>query len=249
MSRGDIFHAEGVHKGYIGSDGPVQVFNDFALAIPEREYIAIVGSSGCGKSTLLRMLAGLERPDRGRLLFKGSDVDGPARGVGYLPQTYDLFPWKTVTENIQVALAQSRLKKEQRRALVTNLIGQIRLSGFENAFPKQLSGGMRQRAALARTLACSPAALLLDEPFGALDAQTRQILSQFVRRVFEDGTVSTVVLVTHDLEEAIRNANRVLVLSRLPTRIIFSSTTLRADRSAPPDDVLLGECRKHLYKV
>ena len=247
MSPDHIFQAQGVDKSFTGPNGLIPVFRDLTLTIPGREFVAIVGPSGCGKSTLLRMLAGLECPDHGRILFKNDDIRAPARGVGYLPQTYDLFPWKTVSENIAIGLVQSHFTKQQRAVRVADLITQISLSGFENALPKQLSGGMRQRVALARTLASFPAVLLLDEPFGALDAQTREILNELVRRVFEEGVISTVVLVTHDLEEAVRNANHLLVLSRAPTQIVFSSSTQRGDRSAPPDDVLLRECRRHLY--
>jgi NitT/TauT family transport system ATP-binding protein len=246
MSSEHMFHAQELDKAFIGPEGAIPVFRNLNLAIGQREFLAVVGSSGCGKSTLLRMLAGLEDPNRGKLLFKNEAICGPARGIGYLPQTYDLFPWKTVYENIALGLAQCRLSKEQEAVRVGDLIAQIKLIGFEKALPKQLSGGMRQRVALARTLASRPAALLLDEPFGALDAQTREILNNLVRRAFDDGSVSTVVLVTHDLEEAVRNADRVLVLSRAPTRITFSSATLRGDTSAPADDVLLAECRRHL---
>src|SRR3989338_3998475 len=213
MSPDHIFQAQGVDKSFTGPNGLIPVFRDLTLTIPGREFVAIVGPSGCGKSTLLRMLAGLECPDHGRLLFKNDDIRAPARGVGYLPQTYDLFPWKTVSENIAIGLVQSHFTKQQRA---------VRVADF-------------------------PAVLLLDEPFGALDAQTREILNELVRRVFEEGVISTVVLVTHDLEEAVRNANHLLVLSRAPTQIVFSSSTQRGDRSAPPDDVLLRECRRHLY--
>jgi NitT/TauT family transport system ATP-binding protein len=248
MSPELMFYAQGVDKTYAGPEGLIPVFRDLNLSISQREFVAVVGSSGCGKSTLLRMLAGLEYPDRGKLRFKDADICGPARGIGYLPQGYDLFPWKTVAENIEIGLAQCHYTKQKRAARVAELIAQINLSGFEHALPKHLSGGMRQRVALARTLASFPAVLLLDEPFGALDAQTREILNKLVRRVYEDGVVVTVILVTHDLEEAVRNANRLLVLSHAPTQIIFSSATQRADRSAPSNDVLVGECRNHLYR-
>lgn len=247
MSPELMFSAQQLGKSYPGAEGPISVFDDLSMTIRRGEFVAIVGSSGCGKSTLLRLLAGLENADRGKLRFANEDIRGPARGIGYLPQTYDLFPWKTVSENIAIGLAQHRLTREQRTARIAQLIAEIRLTGFEHALPKQLSGGMRQRVALARTLVSSPAALLLDEPFGALDPQTREILNLLVRSAFEGGAISTVVLVTHDLDEAVRNADRLFVLSpRMPTQITFSSATARVDPSAPADDVLLGECRKHL---
>lgn len=244
MIESDMFQVEALDKVFVGPDGPTVVFEDLTLNVPSAEFLAIVGPSGCGKTTLLRLLAGLETAPRGRLLFEGRPINGPPQRVGYLPQSYDLFPWKTVSGNIAVGLLQSRLSKPERDKRIAVLITQIDLNGFELALPKQLSGGMRQRVALARTLATPPEALLLDEPFGALDAQTRSTLGQFVRQIFEARTVRSVVLVTHDLDEAVKIADRIVVLSRRPARIVHESMTRKRDQSAPADDVLIAESRR-----
>jgi NitT/TauT family transport system ATP-binding protein len=246
MSDPFVFSAFGLFKSYDTQNGPLSVFRNFALEIRDGEFLAILGGSGCGKSTLLRMFAGIVKPDSGTLLFKGAPVDGPHREIGYLPQSYDLFPWKTVAGNISLGLRQLRLSKAEQLERIAKLVHTVNLHGFEDAYPKQLSGGMRQRVALARTLATSPTTLLLDEPFAALDAKNREELGSMVRRIFDEGTVRNVVLIAHDLEEAVQHADRVILLGPAPSGIVFASATRNSTATAPANADLVAECRKHL---
>jgi NitT/TauT family transport system ATP-binding protein len=190
---------------------PTQALASTDLAVEDNDFIAILGPSGCGKSTLLRIVAGLERPTTGRVLLDGEPVSRPGPDRGMVFQSYTLFPWLTVKENI---LFGSRSTPEKTEAL----IGKVGLRGFENHYPKMLSGGMQQRTALARALANDPKILLLDEPFGALDNQTRALMQELLLGIWEADR-KTVLFVTHDIDEAIFMANRVAVVSARPGRI------------------------------
>ncbi|WP_158279399.1 ABC transporter ATP-binding protein [Falsochrobactrum shanghaiense] len=197
---------------------PVPVVNKVTLNVAKGEFIAIIGPSGCGKSTLLNMVAGIVKPDRGSVLVNGRPVDGidPARGVGYMFANDSLFPWRTTWENVALGpeLRRDPAKKEKAFEML-RLVG---LSGAEYKYRSQLSHGMRQRASLARTLAQDPDILLLDEPFGALDAQTKVLVEEEFMRI-RDARGSTVLFVTHDLTEAITLADKVVVMSARPTYI------------------------------
>jgi ABC-type nitrate/sulfonate/bicarbonate transport system ATPase subunit len=189
-----------------------------SLTVAENEFVALVGPSGCGKSTLLRAAAGLEQPAGGQIRVDGRPVDGPGADRGMVFQAYTLFPWLTVRDNIRFPLKKSTLseaEKDERTARYIRLIG---LEGFEKALPNQLSGGMRQRVAIARALVYQPRILLMDEPFGALDAQTRMLMQELLLEVWEQQR-STVLFVTHDVEEAILLADRILVMTARPGRI------------------------------
>jgi NitT/TauT family transport system ATP-binding protein len=187
------------------------------------EFIALIGPSGCGKSTLLFVVAGLEEPDEGRVLVDGRPVDGPGRDRGVMFQDYALFPWMTVAENVAFGLRAKGLGRREREAIVARHVELVGLRGHEEKFPHELSGGMRQRTALARVLANDPAILLMDEPLAALDALTRRLLQQELLRIWGEasagGDRKTVLLVTHDIEEAVFLADRVVVMSRRPGRI------------------------------
>jgi NitT/TauT family transport system ATP-binding protein len=188
------------------------------LTIAPNEFVSIVGTSGCGKSTLLNMVGGLTEPTFGEITIDGIPVTGPGRDRGFVFQGYSLFEWMTVEKNIDFALEKSRLSKAEKRELVRQFIHEVGLAGFENAFPRQLSGGMRQRVAIARALVYKPSLLLMDEPFGALDAQTRGMMQELLLKVWEDHKV-TVLFITHDVEEAIFLADRVVVLASRPGRL------------------------------
>jgi len=196
----------GVHGG-----PPTRALERTDLEVQDNDFICILGPSGCGKSTLLRIVAGLDQPTTGRVLLDGQAVEraGPDRGMVF--QSYTLFPWLTVRENV---LFGSRSKPE----VADELINRMGLRGFENHYPKMLSGGMQQRTALARALANDPKILLLDEPFGALDNQTRALMQELLLGIWEADR-KTVLFVTHDIDEAIFMANRVAVMSARPGRI------------------------------
>jgi NitT/TauT family transport system ATP-binding protein len=204
---------EGVSHQFPGVHGgpPTQALSHTDLTVDDNDFITILGPSGCGKSTLLRIVAGLEKPTTGRVLLDGLPVAGPGPDRGMVFQSYTLFPWLTVEENI---LFGSRATEER----AEELIARVGLRGFERHYPKMLSGGMQQRTALARALANDPKILLLDEPFGALDNQTRALMQELLLGIWEADR-KTVLFVTHDIDEAIFMANRVAVLSARPGRI------------------------------
>jgi NitT/TauT family transport system ATP-binding protein len=183
------------------------------------EFRVLLGPSGCGKSTLLRLIAGLDRADAGEVLVNGAPVHGPGKDRGMVFQKYTSFPWLTVTGNIAYGLKINGIPEAKRKEIVAQLIQEIGLSGFEDAYPETLSGGMQQRVAIARTLALRPAVILMDEPFGALDAQTRSEMQQLLLKVWDE-TASTILFVTHDVEEAIYLADRIFIMSAHPGTII-----------------------------
>ena len=190
---------------------PTQALEKTDLAVDDNDFICILGPSGCGKSTLLRIVAGLDTPTTGRVLLDGQPVSGPGPDRGMVFQSYTLFPWLSVRENILFGTRSTTQKSDE-------LIVKVGLRGFENHYPKMLSGGMQQRTALARALANDPKILLLDEPFGALDNQTRALMQELLLGIWEADR-KTVLFVTHDIDEAIFLSNRVAVVSARPGRI------------------------------
>ena len=183
------------------------------------EFRVLLGPSGCGKSTLLRMIAGLDCPDSGEVLVNDHPVDRPGKDRGMVFQKYTSFPWLNVADNIGYGLKINGVPAEKRKETVAQLIQAVGLAGFENAYPETLSGGMQQRVAIARTLALRPSVILMDEPFGALDAQTRSEMQQLLLRVWDE-TASTILFVTHDVEEAIYLADRIFIMSTHPGTIV-----------------------------
>jgi len=211
---------EGVSRSFAGVKGgqPLQALTPVDLAVEANDFITILGPSGCGKSTLLRIVAGLDRPSTGRVLLDGRGVTRPGPDRGMVFQSYTLFPWLTVAQNIAFGLREKGVAENERRDTVAAYIDLVGLKGFENHWPKQLSGGMQQRTAIARALANDPEILLLDEPFGALDNQTRGLMQELLLGIWEREK-KTVLFVTHDIEEAIFMASRVVVMSARPGRI------------------------------
>jgi ABC-type nitrate/sulfonate/bicarbonate transport system ATPase subunit len=198
--------------------GPLPVLDGVAFDVAPGEFVAVIGPSGCGKSTLFNVIAGLERPDTGRVLVDGEDATGRVDPFAYMPQQDLLFPWRTVLDNTTLGLEVAGMKRRAARARALPLFAPFGLSGFESARPHELSGGMRQRAALLRTVVQDRAVLLLDEPFGALDSLTRTDMQSWldgVRAHFD----WTVLLITHDIREAVYLSDRVLVLGPRPTRV------------------------------
>jgi NitT/TauT family transport system ATP-binding protein len=195
------------------------VLQDINLQIYPREFICLVGASGCGKSTLLNIAAGLATPTTGQVLVDGEDVTGrPGSDRGMVFQGYTLYPWRTVAQNVAFGLQLRKLPKVEQKERVSYFLDVVGLTQFANAYPKQLSGGMKQRVAIARALANEPSVLLMDEPFGALDAQTKEQMQQFLLGIWEK-THTTVMMITHDVEEAIFLAQRVYVMGARPGRI------------------------------
>ena len=188
------------------------------LAIAPGRFVSLVGPSGCGKSTLLNMIAGLIRPTEGIVRYKGATINGVNTDVGYITQDDNLFPWRTLQENVEVALEFRGVAEDQRRAQASKYIALVGLSGFEHHYPHELSGGMRKRVALVRTLIYEPDVILMDEPFGPLDAQTRVILQDELLKLWE-GSGKTIVFVTHDLVEAIALSDEIVLFSRAPGTI------------------------------
>ena len=198
--------------------GSVVAVDRLDLVVRDKEFVCIVGPSGCGKSTLLRVIAGLTRPSSGDVVLDGVRVGGPGADRGMVFQSYTLFPWLTVQGNVEFGPRLSRHPPELCARIAKRYIDLVGLSGFEHAYPKELSGGMMQRAAIARALANDPEILLMDEPFGALDAQTRTLMQELLLSVWEQ-THKTVLFVTHDIDEAVLLADRVYVMTARPGRI------------------------------
>jgi NitT/TauT family transport system ATP-binding protein len=204
----------------VGDATPLTILKDISLEVREHEFVCLVGASGCGKTTLLRLLGGLLTPTQGRVMFRGNTVTGPDRALAIVFQDYGkaLLPWRTVYGNVELALESRRVSRAERPDVIHTLLKRVGLADRADAFPVQLSGGMQQRLQIARCLAQSPQVLLMDEPFGALDAMTRQSLQDEVARLSaESGT--TVVFVTHDLEEAIYLGDRVISMESRPGRV------------------------------
>ncbi len=210
----------GVTRVFPGVRGraPVKALEPIDLDVADNDFICILGPSGCGKSTLLRIVAGLAEPSAGEVRLDGRAISGPGPDRGMVFQSYTLFPWLSVRGNICFGLNEKGLSKAEQRARADEFIGRVGLTGFEDHFPRQLSGGMQQRTALARALATDPELLLLDEPFGALDNQTRALMQELLLGIWEAHR-KTVLFVTHDIDEAIFLATRVVVMSARPGRI------------------------------
>jgi sulfonate transport system ATP-binding protein len=218
MANPGIIEIIDIHKQFTVENETLNVLGGLSLTIAPGEFVSIVGLSGCGKSTLLRLLVGLDREYRGEIRIGGEPVRGPSLDRGIVFQEHRLFPWLSVRDNVGLGLLNSKLSAAEKERAVSDHIALVGLEGFENAYPHQLSGGMAQRAAIARALVNRPSILLLDEPFGALDALTRSNLQQELRRIWQTEKIS-MVLVTHDVEEAVYLGDRVVVLEARPGRI------------------------------
>jgi NitT/TauT family transport system ATP-binding protein len=226
-----VLQIEGIRKEFAGATVPVVALAAVDLAIERGESVTLVGPSGCGKSSLLTLISGLAPPSGGRIRLDGREIVGTDRQVGFITQQDNLFPWRTLIDNVALALELAGAGRAEREREATRWIKRVGLEGFERAFPHQLSGGMRQRANIIRTLIYAPSVILMDEPFGPLDAQTRQSLQALLLSIWETQR-STVLFVTHDLTEAIALADRVVLMSARPGRIV---RVVRVDIPRPRD--------------
>lgn len=209
---------EGLSKSFSQKGKAVIALQNVNLYLQPREFVCIVGASGCGKSTLLNIIAGLVQPCSGKVLVDGEVVPGPGADRGMVFQSYTLYPWLTVAGNIAFGLKLRRLPRAEIKQRVAYYLDVVGLTKFAKAYPKQLSGGMKQRVAIARALANEPEVLLMDEPFGALDAQTKEQMQKFLLELWEQ-THTTILMITHDLEEAVFLSQRIYVMSAHPGQI------------------------------
>lgn len=227
--RETILRIEHVHKVYDTTDTVLHALKDISLTIKQGEFFSLVGRSGCGKSTLLNLIAGLDRPSHGRLLLRDRLIAGPqSREMGYVFQQPVLLPWRSVFDNVMLPMELQRLSASRARTRAFELLDLVGLKGFEKVLPSQLSGGMQQRVAIVRALMHEPGVLLMDEPFGALDALTRETMNTELLRIWE-ATGATIIFVTHDLREAVFLSDRIAVMSARPgtVRAVVESTLPR----------------------
>jgi NitT/TauT family transport system ATP-binding protein len=233
---------EGISKCY----GESPAILDVDLSIPSGSFTALIGPSGCGKSTLLEIAAGLSQPTRGRVTLAGYPVEEPGDETAIVFQNHNLFEWLTVLDNVSFGLHAMGVPPKQRRLKGRQLLQEVGLADYANKLPKELSGGMKQRVAIARALALNPQVLLMDEPFSALDYQTRTVMQRYLLALWHH-TRATIVMVTHDLEEAIMLADQVVLFSSSPGRIV-EVIQLESDRPRDPDSADLREVRNELRR-
>ena len=211
--------AEHIDKIYISGKKSTKAIEDASIDIQDNDFVCIVGPSGCGKSTLLRMLAGLDFPTSGNIIVNDRKVTGPGPDRGMVFQTYTLFPWMSVEDNIKFGLKLKKMPKDKQQEIANRYLKIIGLEKFAKSYPKELSGGMKQRVAIARALANQPEVLLMDEPFGALDPHTKSMMQLLMREIWEKEH-PTVVFITHDIDEAVFLANKIYVMSARPGKIM-----------------------------
>lgn len=240
------FTVRGVSKIYEGTE-PTVTLQDINLTVEPGEFVCLLGPSGCGKSTLLELLAGLQHPTEGEVLLDGARLKGPSRKLGVVFQDPSLYPWRTIEQNVGLGLELAGVGKAERKERVQAFLGMVGLQGFGGKYPHQLSGGMKQRAGIARALVGSPEVLLMDEPFGAVDHLTRLQLQSDLLRIWQESK-KTVVFVTHDVSEAVFLADRIVLLSPRPGRIqrIFP---IALPRPRKLDDPSLLKIQNDIYSA
>jgi len=231
----------GLSKTFYGANESeaVHALDHVEYRIESGRFVGIIGPSGCGKTTLLRIIAGLEKASEGKVLLDGKEMLQGSETVGMVFQEYALFPWRTTLQNIEMGLEIRGVDREKRRLTAMEYIKQFGLSGFENRYPRELSGGMKQRVAIARTLIMNPRVVLMDEPFGSLDSQTRNGMQEFLHKIWQERG-DTIIFVTHNVDEAVFLSDEIVVLSRRPGRIIK-----RVEVNIPrPRDRTSEECNR-----
>jgi len=221
-----VLEVRDVTKAFQLEKSKISVLEDVSFSVGKDEFVCLVGPSGCGKSTLLRIIAGLEKADSGQILFHGQPIMSPTPKITMIFQLFGLLPWKTSLENVEVPLEVLGIKKETRREIAKSYLRMVGLESFENTYPHDLSGGMKQRVGIARALALQPEVLLMDEPFSSLDELTAKTLRMLVLEIWRDPSLptNTFVMVSHNVEEAVYMADRVIVMSPRPGRIVDEVT-------------------------
>lgn len=237
--QGPIIQIADVTKTFPGEDKSITVLDHISFQV-EKEFLCIVGPSGCGKSTLLRIIDGLDFATSGQVLFHGQPVTGPSPKIGMIFQTFALIPWRSVLDNVQMALGTLPRERDEKLKIAKKYIQEVGLEGFETSYPKELSGGMKQRVGIARALAISPEVLLMDEPFSSLDALTAENLRREVLDIWRDPDypTSAAIMVTHNVQEAVQMADRVIVLSARPAKIV-DDVKIELQRPRNPRDPAL----------
>ena len=225
----------------------VHVLNQISYRIENGRFVSIVGPSGCGKTTLLRIIAGLEKSSAGKVLLDGRELVQGSEEIGLVFQEYALFPWRTTLQNIEIGPEIKGVDKAKRRSTAMEYIKMFNLSGFENRYPRELSGGMKQRVAIARTLIMNPRVVLMDEPFGSLDSQTRNGLQEFLLGIWERRR-DTILFVTHNVDEAVFLSDQIIVLSKRPARI-FKTFEVGLQRPRDRTGYECNEIRREVLKV
>ena len=217
-----VIEVENVTKTFPSDKTKILILDNVNLSILKEEFVCIVGPSGCGKSTLLRMMAGLEKPDSGRILFNGHPITGPSPKIAMVFQLFGLLPWKTALENVEVPLEVLGIVEQNRVHIAEEYLQMVGLEGFEKTYPHDLSGGMKQRVGIARALALKPEVLLMDEPFSSLDELTAKTLRELVLNIWRNPTLptNTFIMVSHNVEEAVFMADRVMIMSPRPAKVI-----------------------------
>lgn len=233
-----------VGKTYADNGEPVRALDEVSFTVGPGEFVCLVGPSGCGKTTLFRVIAGLTDSTDGQVVLGGSRVTGPTTDMGVVFQEYHLFPWLTVADNVAFGLERTDIPAADRRERVNSMLDLVGLTEFHDSYPKSLSGGMKQRVAIARALAVDPSLLLMDEPFGAVDAQTREMLQRELLEVWQS-TGKTILFVTHDVAEAVTLADRIVVMAAEPGRV-HEVVQVDIDRPRKRGDPAFGE---HVARV
>ena len=247
LKTASVLELVGVTKRFRAPNGVslLTAIERVSLDVRAGEFVAVVGPSGCGKSTILNLVAGLDRPSDGRILLNGVPVEGPNPTVGFMLQKDLLLPWRTIVHNVEFGLEARSISRAERRQRALRELERCRLTDFAQSYPYQLSGGMRQRAALARTLAIEPAIVLLDEPFSSLDAQTKLILQKSFAQTIASSAITT-LLITHDLMEAVIMSDRILVMSERPGRIVEEIPVDLPDRDNPMARISAPRAREYV---
>ena len=232
-----VIEIENVTKHFMSDKNQILVLDNVSFNVGNDEFVVVVGPSGCGKSTLLRIISGLEKADSGRILFKGQPIEAPSPKIAMVFQLFGLLPWKTALENVEVPLEVLGLIKQRRVHVAEEYLRMVGLEGFENTYPHDLSGGMKQRVGIARALALKPDVLLMDEPFSSLDELTAKTLRELVMEIWRDPTLptNTFIMVSHNVEEAVFMADRVVVMSPRPGRVVGE---VRVDLPRPRSEYL-----------
>jgi len=217
-----VIEAENVTKTFPTEKTKILVLDNVSFSVGKDEFLCLVGPSGCGKSTMLRIMAGLETPDSGRILFNGEPVTRPSPKIAMVFQLFGLLPWKTALENVEVPLEVLGVTKQSRAHIAEEYLQMVGLEGFENTYPHDLSGGMKQRVGIARALALKPEVLLMDEPFSSLDELTAKTLRELVLNIWQNPTLptNTFIMVSHNVEEAVFMADRVIIMSPRPGKVV-----------------------------